>query len=58
MEIEHDEVKTLVQKALCFLDKKGEITWLYEISPPDRWIVEVDGKYFGIYDTTRKTFVD
>ena len=52
------EIKAVIQKALNALGEKGKITKLQVTRSSDRWIVEVDGKYFGIYDVVRKTFVD
>lgn len=54
----YDLVEQMVQNALNQLGECGEITDLYTTASHDRWVVEVDGEYFGIYDTTRKTFVD
>ena len=51
-------VEQMVQDALNHLGECGEITDIYAAASLDRWVVEVDGEYFGIYDTTRKTFVD
>lgn len=51
-------VERMVQDALNHLGECGKITDLYTAAPSDRWVVEVDGEYFGVYDTTRKTFVD
>ena len=46
-----------VATALEILGVQGEV----EVEPIvgfDRLKVSVDGEYFGIWDTTRKTFVD
>lgn len=43
-------------KALEILGIQGEVT-IKEVTP-GRIIVRVDGEYFGIWDMTRKTFVD
>ena len=53
----YDYVEQMVQDALNHLGEIGEITDLHAITS-DRWVVEVDDEYFGIYDITRKTFVD
>ena len=50
-------VEQMVQDALNHLGECGKITDLHAAAS-DRWVVEVDGEYFGVYDTTRKTFVD
>lgn len=54
----YEWVERIVQDALNHLGERGKITNLHTASSSDRWVVEVDGEYFGIYDTTRKTFVD
>ena len=54
----YDMVEQMIQDALNQLGEPGKITDLSAASSADRWIVEVDGEYFGIYDITRKTFVD
>lgn len=51
-------VERMVQDALDHLGECGKITDLYTTASADRWVVEVNNEYFGIYDTTRKTFVD
>ncbi len=51
-------VERMVQDALNHLGECGKITNLYTARSSDRWVVEVDDEYFGIYDITRKTFVD
>lgn len=38
------------------MNLKGEVT--AKAIDTDRYIIYLDGKYFGIYDTRRKTFVD
>lgn len=43
--------------ALVFLGVNGEIT-LHPVKNLDRIKVLVNGEYFGIWDTTKKTFVD
>ena len=45
-----------IHKALEILGAEGEIT----MTPItyDRIVVYVDGEYFGIWDTEKKTFVD
>ncbi len=42
--------------ALKILDMTGKITFQYIVS--DRIAVYVNDEYFGIWDTSRKTFVD
>lgn len=55
----YDMVERMVQNALDHLGERGNITNLHPSSLYlDRWVVEVDGEYYGVYDTTRKTFVD
>ena len=55
----YDLVERMVQNALNQLGEGGEITNLHPTtSYPDRWVVEVDGEYFGVYDINKKTFVD
>lgn len=46
-----------INKALEILGVKGE-TSLRPLSYPDRIEVTVNGVYFGVWDTIRKTFVD
>lgn len=58
MDVSIETARQMIQKALNALGEEGEITDLYSTQSTDRWIVEVDGEYFGVYDTTRKTFVD
>lgn len=58
MDVSIKTARKMIQKALDFLGEEGEITDLYSTHSSDRWVVEVDGEYFGVYDTTRKTFVD
>lgn len=58
MDVSIETARKMVQKALDSLGEEGEITDLYSTHSSDRWVVEVDGEYFGVYDTTRKTFVD
>ncbi len=58
MNVSVEEAKRMIQKALEQLGEEREITDLYSTAYPDRWVVEIGGEYFGIYDTTRKTFVD
>lgn len=43
-------------KALKELKVKGKVT--VKRAAPDRLTVYVNGVYFGLWDTTRKTFVD
>lgn len=43
-------------KALTTLGIKGTV--ITKMITTDRIVVYVDGEYFGIWDTTRKTFVD
>ncbi len=50
--------KESIQKALNALGEEGKITDLSSAHSSDRWVVEVSGEYFGVYDTTRETFVD
>lgn len=50
-------VKKRVQKVLELLGNDREITAFYKIGP-NRWAVEVNDNYFGIYDADKKTFVD
>lgn len=38
------------------MNLKGEVTT--KAIDTDRYIIYLDGKYFGIYDTRRNTFVD
>ena len=45
-----------ITKALETLGIKGTITFRPIV--PDRIEVKVNGEYFGIWDTVRKTFVD
>ena len=55
----YDLVEQMVQDALNHLGERGKITHLEAITAyADRWIVEVDGEHFGVYDIRRKTFVD
>ncbi len=58
MDVSIETARQMIQKALNALGEEGEITDLYSTQSTDRWIVEVGGEYFGVYDTTRKTFVD
>lgn len=58
MDVSIETARKMIQKALDSLGEEGEITDLYSTHSSDRWVVEVDGEYFGVYDTTRKTFVD
>ena len=58
MDVSIETARKMVQKALDSLGEEGEITDLYSTHSSDRWVVEVDGEYFGVYDTTRKTFMD
>lgn len=50
-------VKETIENALEQLGDNREISAFYKIGP-NRWAVEVNDNYFGIYDTDRKTFVD
>lgn len=55
---EYLEAENLIKSAVKYL---GEDERYVEIIPTESsniWIVNLWGKYFGIYDTTRKTFVD
>lgn len=58
MDVSIETARKMIQKALDSLGEEGEITDLYSTHSSDRWVVEVDGEYYGVYDTTRKTFVD
>lgn len=57
--VEHSpaEVRKTVQTAVELLGDNREISAFYKIGP-NRWAVEVNDEYFGIYDTEKKTFVD
>ena len=50
-------VKERVKKILEQLGEDREITAFYKIGP-NRWAVEVNDNYFGIYDTNKKAFDD
>ena len=52
-----DSVKEIIKRALEQLGDNRDISGFYRIGP-NRWAVEVNDKYFGIYDTDKKTFVD
>lgn len=55
----YDLAERMVQDALNHLGERGKITDLQPTTAySDRWFVEVDGEYFGIYDINKKTFVD
>lgn len=57
IEIEIGERKMKeITKALKELGVSGTVTT--KMVAPDRIAVYVDGEYFGLWDTTRKTFVD
>lgn len=58
MNISIETARQMVQDALNSLGEYREITNLYSTAFSDRWVVEVGGEYFGVYDTVRKTFVD
>lgn len=58
MTVSIEKARQMVQKALELLGEEREITDLYSTASSDRWVVEVGGEYFGVYDTSRKTFVD
>lgn len=58
MDVTIEKARKMIQKALVALGEEGEITDLYSTQFSDRWVVEVNGEHFGVYDTNRKTFVD
>jgi hypothetical protein len=55
---EMDEVLERIRKALADLGIKGEPKIQPTDKHRDRWRVEVNGKYIGIYDLHKNTFVD
>ncbi len=61
MDVTYEKAKAMILEALEYLELLCEDTRpieIYSTKYSDRWVVEVGGEYFGIYDTTRKTFVD
>lgn len=48
-----EKIKTSIIKALDIISENKEITAFYKIGET-RWAVEVNDKYFGIYDTKTK----
>lgn len=51
----NEAIKETVKKAVKHLRDNSEISAFYRVGP-NRWAIETNDKYFGIYDADKNTF--